>query len=344
MFSLGARDAFFEIRQFKLTEDPRYIGTQEERDLWEANATPFPGAEFQTTVKFNKILPSHIAGDVVYAVHRSDWEVLLYEGHPRIGRIKQAKEIGANRWEYSVQPIRFTRRDGNFCPELMDESLGTAYNLSEMENLETGLLGNGINLTGWVEEGEVGENRTPKHFLAPVPNGTLVFYYTLSLKPETVDSEGTSENEGETESDEPAETEDEINRDNDHIMIFQFSNQLKNPFISHFTKEIPFPITGPSDSTEENSNNISMRIGGVVEKVYCPLLKDGETLRQGTKVVLSRNIITGKWEIIEAQCDSASAAALPGEGEGEDDGADSEFQDDPAIADEPTADNPEDEE
>ena len=333
---------FNSIRQFRLLEDPQYIGTTDDPDVWESQAETSPNAEFQISVKFRKVLPSHVAGDIVYAVLRSDWEVLLYDAHPRIGRIYQSKALSANRWEYTIQPIKITQADGGFVPELADESTAAAYNLYETENLETGLLGNGIDLTGWVEEGAMEENGDPKHFLSPVPNGTLVFYHTFSLATGKSDDTGnSSENENSPNGAQGGGGTSSGNRKIPHIMVFQFANPLKSPFISHVIKSLPFGISGPSDSTEPSSNYVSMTVGGTLEKVYCPLLKRGESLGAGTKVVLSRNIETGFWEIIEAQCDSASAAALPEE----DEGAEPIAPDDPPLddlEDTPAADSGED--
>ena len=102
-------------------------------------------------------------------------------------------------------------------------------------------------------------------------------------------------------------------------------------------------ISGPGGQT-----NIIGRFDEAVllENVKCPMLQgDGvryETISAYTNVVVSRSFITGEWEIIEAHCSTASAAPLPGEGE--DEGADPEFQDDPNIVDEPSVDSPEGEE
>ena len=70
-------------------------------------------------------------------------------------------------------------------------------------------------------------------------------------------------------------------------------------------------ITGPSQTT-------TVTIDGTSYTVNCPLLRGGsgeiaETIGEGTKVVISKNLNTGAWQIIEAQC---PADDVPGSGSG----------------------------
>lgn len=66
------------------------------------------------------------------------------------------------------------------------------------------------------------------------------------------------------------------------------------------------PISGPNATTSVSVENSSMVIPGV----KCPLLRaastnpprDAESIEGNTLVVVSKNILTGEWEIIEAQC------------------------------------------
>ena len=60
----------------------------------------------------------------------------------------------------------------------------------------------------------------------------------------------------------------------------------------------------------------------VSHKVYCPMLRSGESIDGNTKVVISYNQASSRYEIIEAQCPaSASAAALPGSTGDEEEGS-----------------------
>ena len=310
----GIKDVFFEIRQFRLLESPIW---DDDKKLWTADAVFYP-ADVQThfPVKFStELVPACGEGDIIYAVNRSGkfgWVALMPDPVPRVGRILAHANYGAtnapNKWTYLVQQLGFDSILGNgSVPTLNNEARHTAINLCEIENSETGMMGNGINLNGFAPSG------TPHSYLAPVPNGTLVFMFSFSWAEET----GVP-----------------LQYERRNFFVFQFPNQLMFPFCSHLYEETPDSLTGPSESGQTPDNNhLTMSINGEDQKVYCPLLRSGETIPAHTKVILSQNIKTGFWEIIETRCASASAAPQPNEGE--DEGADPEFQNDPVGTDDP---------
>ena len=297
---------FFSIRQFRLVENPEY---DQDNHQWTAPAVFYPSpskstvqqaseesqsAEEQTYLIYFKseTPPACVAGHIIYAVLRKNWEALYPDPIPQVGRIVKSSELDINKWCYNVQPTGFECSSNSehlrYLHTVNQESLFYALNLCEIENQETGSQGNGMDLGCFVPEG------SNASFLAPVPVGTLVFMFGYNYYSD-------SQND-----------DDDLNGENDKgetnkLYLFQFSNQPLYQFASHLVAQLPDDLSGPSDSRLTNSHSIQMSIGvglngsGKVD-VYCPLLQEGDTLPKGTIVVLSRNMETGAWDIIEASC------------------------------------------
>ena len=90
----------------------------------------------------------------------------------------------------------------------------------------------------------------------------------------------------------------------------------------HYILQTTKKLTGP------NQSDLLTFPDGFQRYVYCPLLRSGESIEKGATVVVSYNEKTGHYDIIEAQCPAASAAALPDEGE---DAEDQPLSDDPEV-------------
>ncbi len=259
---------FYSVRMVRLLSDPRQ--DQIATGIWHADAIFYPGAEKEITVDFiTDSAPGPHIDDYVWVVYRGKWEALMATGTVVIGRVSDSLSISRNKWEYMVNLAQLAGDSVSGCYETFSqEDTYSALNLCELENLETGMMGNGINLDGFVPSG------TNEDYLAPVPNGTLVLMEGFSV------------------GDIP-------------IFLFQFQNQYCCPFASHFVAETKDPITGPDVSTALTINNRDWKIGNNTIYVKCPLLRGGnnaETIDRGTKVIVSYNIRTREWEIIEAQC------------------------------------------
>lgn len=233
-------------------------------------------------------VPTERIGDRVCVVKREAWEVIVPAVHG-IGRITGAVGLSPNRWKYTVTLAKFgcSVNNDTLSPsivQLTDEIPYDALNLYEVENNETGLMGNGMDLTGYVD---TGANHSS---LAPAPNGTLVWVTGYCV--------GSSDSTGGQISGSDAESVP-------FVFLFEYRNQFICPFASHFVAETKDPITGPDASTALTINNRDWKIGNNTIYVKCPLLRGGnnaETIDRGTKVIVSYNIRTREWEIIEAQC------------------------------------------
>ena len=233
-------------------------------------------------------VPTERVGDRVLVAKRKDWEVVT-PAVRGIGRIADSTELSPNRWKYTVTLAKFgcSIVSDEFSPkieeELKDEIPYDALNLYEVENAETGLMGNGMDLTGYVEENSSDSS------LAPAPNGALVWVTGYYVKTE----EGEGEDEGEG-----GESVDGF------LFVFEYRNQYVCPFASHLVGKTKTDITGPDAETEVTIDGEDWKFGDDDDtiKVKCPLLGSGETLEKNTLVILSFNIRTKEWEIIEAQC------------------------------------------
>lgn len=221
---------------------------------------------------FSRVPPEYRPGDDIYVVYRGRigddsasnaecWEGLTDRKSPVIARINSFEEISSNRWSYRLSVVGFDclKSDDKLSPfieTLASDVSYTGLNLCETENLDTGLLGNGLDISALTSEGA-------DSYLAPVPNGTLV----LAL---------------------PFQT------GNETLFLFQYSNQTQYTFASHL-------IATLSDQLDYGQTG-TVNVGGADITVSCPLLRSGESIPGGTEVVVSRNLKTGAWQIIEAQC------------------------------------------
>lgn len=303
-------DLWDSVRPVVLQESP--WKSSHDNNLWIALGKADPGMPLVNVRFRSRLAPDFSEHDVVYCAYRNGWEAILTERRPVIARVNSSVKISPNKWKYDLLLIGFdcTGDASQLSPYIEIISGEESYvglNMCEVENYETGKLGNGLDVSGLVPRGETNS------FLSPVPEGTLVYAFLY-------------------------------NTDVGRLLLFQYANQRAYPFGSHLVVKTKTKIEGPEETTglELNGEDWEGQDSPVMAK--CPLLRVGESLLAGTKVIVSQNLLTGEWEIIEAQCKSASAAALPGEGEYDDEGADPEFQDDSVIVDEPSPDSPEGEE
>lgn len=268
------------IRQIRLTSNP--VAEAGATSYWTADAEFYPpyGPPIKAVFNTDTVPPFH-AGDVVYAVLRAGWEVLSLDTKLVLGRIAGSTLVSPNRWLYTVQTGCLERLAYNndlmpYVPTLNSERPAYAVNLCEIENQATGLMGNGMDMSGLLAENEA------LSCLAPVPAGTLIFMTKCQW-------EDTSRQEGNY-------------HPNSSIYVFQFQNQYCCPFASHITAITEEDITGPDETTALKVNKEIWKIGNETVIVTCPLLRPGETLDGDTPVIVSFNIRTREWQIIEAQC------------------------------------------
>ena len=75
----------------------------------------------------------------------------------------------------------------------------------------------------------------------------------------------------------------------------------------HYIGKTKRKINGTGGSCYDNTNILDLASTTnneivLLESVKCPLLRSTEEIEAGTLVVVSKNIQTGEWQIIEAQC------------------------------------------
>ena len=324
---------FYKLRQVELLDTPTW---DDDERYWTADAVFCDGSSFQTVVMFEGDMPPQYGeGDRVYAYLRGGkvpWVALTLEPLPRLGRILSSRsysnENPPNKWLYTVQVVSIKNAEDHNYEQILDyESTPNAINLCEIENLETGLMGNGINLDGFAPSG------TTVSYLAPVPNGTLVFLYRFCHGANNDDNDNGNSNNNEQDTDDNDNGNSNNNEqdtepaDKKEIFVFQFQNQYCSPFASHIVGKTKTAITGPDDDTEVTIDKKDWKIGEEAVKVKCPLLGKEETIEKGALVILSFNVRTRVWEIIEAQCRPESSDETeddgnpePGTGEGEGEG------------------------
>ncbi|MBR5416110.1 MAG: hypothetical protein IK105_09275 [Thermoguttaceae bacterium] len=299
------KSLFYDLRPARLETDP-----EETADGWSADFTfvqegqNINSSSDQETAKFRV----YFVGDGVPECHKDDVIYVAFRGRytavckcdpdTRYIWISGSSTYGLNSWLYQVQEVQLVYEDSGLRVKICDIP-GQGVNLLELNNLDTGMLGIGIDITN---DQNIDQLVNVNH-INPVPNGVVVESRKITRLDTGVP-----------------------------CYIFQFGNPLSTGW-GHVVRTL--------DSEFSGSKIFS--IGGKDVVVTCPLL-EGKTLPKGTKVIISQNFETTEWEIVEAQCDSASAAPLPGEGEDDDEEADPEFQDDSVIADEPSAGSPEGEE
>ncbi|MBQ6158974.1 MAG: hypothetical protein IJJ20_08205 [Thermoguttaceae bacterium] len=299
------KSLFYDLRPARLETDP-----EETADGWSADFTfvqegqDINSSSDQETAKFRVYfvgdsVPGCHKDDVIYVANRGKYTaVCKCDPEIRIIIVVNIEEYTPNRWSYIVAEGSIVLEENDFVFKITDIS-GKGFNLLELENLDSGMLGMGVDITN-------DENISKKvslHHIKPVPEGTVLLAKKI-LRIET----------------------------GAPYYIFQYNNALNSGW-GHVVRTLDSEFSG---------SKIFSICGEDVE-VTCPLL-DGKSLPKGTKVIISQNFETTKWEIIEATCNDASAAVLPSEGEDGDDGTDPEFQGDPTIVDEPSDDSPEGEE
>lgn len=86
--------------------------------------------------------------------------------------------------------------------------------------------------------------------------------------------------------------------------------QSKETEFGHYLGTTAEQIAGPTATTNILDPNDSTTV--LLEDVTCPLLRaadnttnpptPAEVIKDGTLVIVSKNIVTGEWQIIEAQC------------------------------------------
>ena len=260
------KSLFDSLRLVRLQDDP--VRDENAANIWHSHGRfQYPSAATVVPVRiFSPVPPGYSPGDDVYVVYRGIanqnvkdecWEVITDSKISVVARINSSREISSNKWSYLLTVVSFSSLNSNSINEtLANDTYYTGLNLYETENLDTGLMGNGLDISALTIEGA-------DSYLAPVPNGTLVL-----ARPFRIES-GT-------------------------ILLFQYSNQIQYPFASHLiatlSEAIEFGQTG------------TVNVGGSDITVSCPLLRYGESIPADTKVVISRNLKTGEWQIIEAQC------------------------------------------
>ena len=75
----------------------------------------------------------------------------------------------------------------------------------------------------------------------------------------------------------------------------------------HYIGKTQRKINGEGGSGYDNTNILDLASTAqneivLLENVKCPLLRSTEEIKEDTIVVVSKNIQTGAWQIIEAQC------------------------------------------
>lgn len=75
----------------------------------------------------------------------------------------------------------------------------------------------------------------------------------------------------------------------------------------HYLGKTKRKINGTGGSGYDNTNILDLASTAqneivLLEGVKCPLLRSTEEIDAGTLVIVSQNIQTGEWQIIEAQC------------------------------------------
>lgn len=97
---------------------------------------------------------------------------------------------------------------------------------------------------------------------------------------------------------------------NDDSVSFGYVLQNEGHFVGRTQQKI-----GPGVGTsivDKNDDNVIL-----FENVKCPMLRGSgvryESIASGSLVVVSKNFLTGEWQIIEAQCDSTAAALSSGD-------------------------------
>lgn len=76
----------------------------------------------------------------------------------------------------------------------------------------------------------------------------------------------------------------------------------------HYVGKTKRKINGAGGSGYETTNILDLASTSnneivLLENVKCPLLRSTEELAAGTLVIVSKNIKSGEWQIIEAQCE-----------------------------------------
>lgn len=290
------KSLFYDLRPVRLATDP-----EETVDGWSAEFTFIQEGKEEPNINPDQEETKfrvYFAGDGVPGCHKDDVIYVANRGRftavckcdpdVRFIIVVNIEEYFPNRWIYIVAEGLIVLEGNDFVFKITEIS-GKGLNLLELENLDSGMLGMGVDITN---QDNITES-VDLHHIKPVPEGTVL----LAKKVTRLDT-GVP------------------------YYVFQYNNALNSGW-GHVVRTLETPFSGSQ----------IFSIGGRDVEVTCPLLKTKQSLPKDTKVIISQNFETTEWEIIEAQCASASAATLSGEGE--DEGADPEFQNDPVGTDDP---------
>lgn len=177
------KSLFYDLRPVRLTTDP-----EETADGWSAEFTFIPeGGENQgnNPSRDETAYKVYFAGDGVPGCHKDDiiyaanrgrfFAVCSCEPEIRFVRIINSDSYGLNAWMYQVQEVQPVYENSGpqfrFC-----DITGQGVNLLEIDNLDTGMLGMGVDITN---EQNIGETVAVNH-INPAPNGVVVAAHRIT--------------------------------------------------------------------------------------------------------------------------------------------------------------------